>query len=45
MDENAKFVPKRLNPPNEPQVRPIENFRGCLAQINEGHWEAKMEQQ
>ena len=25
MDENVKFVPKDINPPNVPQARPIEN--------------------
>ena len=46
MDENVKFVPKDINPPNFPQVRPIENFWGCLAQkVYEGGWEAKNEQQ
>ena len=32
MDENVKFMPKRLNPLNIPKTRPIENFRVCLAQ-------------
>lgn len=46
MNENIKFVPKHLNPPNVPQARPIENFWGCLAQkVYEGGWEAKTEQQ
>ena len=46
MDENDKFVPKDINPPNVPQARPIENFWGCLAQkVYEGGWEAKTEQQ
>ena len=46
MDENVKFVPKDINPPNVPQARPIENFWGCLAQkVYEGCWEAKTEQQ
>ena len=46
MDENVKFVPKYINPPNVPQARPIENFWGCLAQkVNEGGWEAKTEHQ
>ena len=46
MDENVKFVPKDINPPNVPQARPIENFWDCLAQkVHEGGWEAKTEQQ
>lgn len=46
MSENVNFVDKRLNPPNVPQARPIENFWGCLSQkVYEGGWEAKTEQQ
>ena len=46
MDENVKFVPKDINPPNVPQARPIENVWGCLAQkVYEGGWETKTEQQ
>ena len=46
MDENVKFVPKDINPPNVPQARPIENFWGCLAQkVYEVGWEAETEQQ
>ena len=46
MDENVKFVPKDINPPNFPLARPIENFWGCLAQkVYEGGWKAKTEQQ
>ena len=46
MKVNVNFVEKRLNPPNIPQARPIENFWGCLAQkVYEGGWEAKTEQQ
>ena len=26
MDKNIKYIAKRLNPLNDPQVRPIENF-------------------
>jgi hypothetical protein len=41
MDQNVNYVPKRLNPPNVPQARPIEKFWGCLAQkVYEGGWEA-----
>ena len=32
MNENVKFLPKNINPPNVPQARPIENLWGCLAQ-------------
>ena len=32
IDENVKFVPKKFNPLNVLQVRPIENFWVCLAQ-------------
>ena len=46
MDENVKFMPKRLITPNVPRTRPIENFWGCLAQkVYEGCWEANTEQQ
>ena len=46
MDEDVKFVPKEINPPNVSQTRPVENFWGCLAQkVYEGGWEAKREQQ
>ena len=39
------FVPKRLNPPNVPQARPIENFWDCLwRQVYEGDWEADTDQ-
>ena len=39
-------TPKEINPPNVPQARPIENFRGCLAQkVYEGGWETNTEQQ
>ena len=46
MDENVKFVPKEINPPNVSQTRSIENFQGCLAQkVYDGSWEANTEQQ
>ena len=46
MDENVKFVPKYINPPNVPQARPIENIWGCLAQkVYEGGSEAEMEEE
>jgi hypothetical protein len=44
MEENLGFVIKYMNLPNVPQTRPIENFRGCLAQkVYENVWEAKTE--
>ena len=46
MDEDVKFVPKEINPPNVPQTRPVENFWGFLAQkVYEGGWEAHTKQQ
>ena len=46
MDENVNFAPKEINPPNDPQTRPIENFSGCFGQkVYEGGWEAKTKQQ
>ena len=42
MNENINFVDKHTNPPNIPQVRPIENFWSCLAQkVYEKGWEAQ----
>ena len=36
------FVPKEMNPPNVPQLWPIENFWGILkAEVYKGAWEAK----
>ena len=32
MDDNVKFVPKEINPPNVPQSRSIENVWVYLAQ-------------
>ena len=46
INENVKFLPNNINPPNFPQARPIENLWGCLAQkVYEGGWEAKTEYQ
>ena len=46
MQENVNFVEKKLNPPNVPQARPIENFWACLAQNVFFRWmEAKTEQE
>jgi hypothetical protein len=46
MNDFVNFVPKRLNPPNVPQARPIENFWRCLAKrVYEGGWETKSEKE
>ena len=46
MNENAKFLPKKISPPNIPQTGTIENFLSFLAQKDyEGGWVAKTEQQ
>ena len=39
-------MPKEINPPNVNQVRPIENYWGCLAQkVYEGGWKTNTEHQ
>ena len=38
MDENVKFVPEEINPPNEPQTRLIESF--WAQKVYERDWEA-----
>ena len=36
------YVEKDENPPNAPQIRPIENYRGILKmKVYEGNWSAK----
>ena len=46
MNENVKYVPEHLNPPNVPQARPIESFWDDLAQmVYEGGWEATTEEE
>ena len=46
MDDNLKFGPKKINPPNVPQVPSIENFWDCLAQkVYKGGCKANKEQQ
>jgi transposase len=46
MEQNVNYVAKKVNPPNVPQARPIENFWGWLTQkVYEGGWEATNEQQ
>jgi len=43
---NINFVPKRANPPNLPQARPIENFWGMLSHlVYADGWEANSEKQ
>ena len=42
--ENAhvKFVPREENPPNVPQLRPVEDFWGLMKQeVYKGGWEAR----
>lgn len=44
--QNINFVPKDANPPNSPQLRPIEDFWSWLKQlVYEGGWEATSEAQ
>lgn len=44
--QNIPFVPKKDNPPNVPQARPIENFWSILKRkVYEMGWEAQNEQQ
>ena len=39
---DINFVPRDHNPPNAPQIRPIENFFGILKQhVYAGNWSAK----
>ena len=41
-EENIHFVPKKNNPPNVPQLRPIENFWGILkSKVYHGGWKVK----
>ena len=42
LDENGiTYVPRDQNPPNAPQIRPIENFFGILKQhVYAGNWSA-----
>ena len=44
MGENLNFVQKDENPPNVPQARPIESFRGQLIQkVYDKGWQAENE--
>ncbi|CAH1113064.1 unnamed protein product [Psylliodes chrysocephalus] len=44
--QNINFVPKRDNPPNVPQARPIEEFWALLSQkVYDNGWEAQNEEQ
>ena len=41
-DNGIAFVEKIDNPPNAPQIRPIENYWGILKmKVYEGNWTAK----
>lgn len=41
-EHNVPFVPKEANPPNMPQLRPVENFWGVLKQaVYANGWEAE----
>ena len=41
-NNNLTFVPKHSNPPNAPQIRPIEAFWAILKmKVYEGNWSAK----
>lgn len=45
-EQKIPFVPKKDNPPNVPQARPIENFWAVLKRMVYGNgWEARNEQQ
>ena len=42
-DENVNIVPEKINPPNVPHARPIENFHVFLAQkVYEGGTEQQL---
>lgn len=46
IEQNIPFVPKKDNPPNIPQARPIEDFWSVLKRkVYERGWEAQNEQQ
>lgn len=45
-EQKIPFVPKKDNPPNVPQARPIENFWSVLKRmVYDNGWEARNEQQ
>ena len=45
-EKNIRFVAKGDNPPNVPQLRPIENLWGILkSRVYDGDWKAKTEHQ
>lgn len=45
-EQKVPFVPKKDNPPNVPQARPIENFWAVLKRmVYDNGWEAQNEQQ
>ena len=39
MKDNIIFVPPEVNPPNVPQVRPIENWGSLSKKVYEGGWQ------
>lgn len=43
---NVRYIPKSCNPPNSPQLRPIETFWARLKdKVYDGGWEAETERQ
>lgn len=45
-EQKVPFVPKKDNPPNIPQARPIENFWAALKRmVYDNGWEAQNEHQ
>ena len=45
-DKGLFFVPKEINPPSCPQIRPIEQFWACLKQkVYANNWSASTRDQ
>ena len=45
-DNGIAYVEKTENPPNAPQIRPIENYWGILKiKVYEGNWSANTREQ
>ena len=43
---DLNYITKELNPPNAPQIRPIENYWSALKQkVYENNWSAKNREQ